>query len=155
MFYKKGFLKNANKYYAQAVVKGKPIGTRQIAERLSKQCTVTCADTYAVLMDLAGVLADYMAQGKSVRLEGLGTFRYTAHSESVKDEADVKATLIKGVRVRFVPEFTRPQGDKQVTRAIVAGSIEWIPLDEDGKEQKPGGGSGNAGEGGEEENPLG
>lgn len=153
MFYKKGFLKKANKYYAQAVVKGKPVSTRQIADRLSKQCTVTCADTYAVLMDLAGVLADYMAQGKSVRLEGLGTFRYTAHSQSVDAEADVKATLIKGVRVRFVPEFTRPQGDKQVTRAIVAGNIEWIPID-GSQQEKESGGDGNPDEG-QEDNPLG
>lgn len=154
MFYKKGFLTKANKYYAQAVVKGKPVGTKQIAERLSTQCTVTRADTYAVLMDLAGVLADYMAQGKSVRLEGLGTFRYTARSQSVDTADEVKSTLIKGVRVRFVPEFTRPQGDKQVTRAIVSGNIEWILLSPE-EDKTDGGGSGSGSGEGQEENPLG
>lgn len=39
--------------------------------------TVSRSDVYAVLMDLAGVLADYMAQGRSVKIDGLGTFYYT------------------------------------------------------------------------------
>lgn len=161
MFYKKAYLKKAKKYYAQAVVKGAPVGTKVIAERLSKQCTVTRSDVYAVLMDLAGVMADYMAQGRSVQLEGLGTFRYTARSLTTEKPEEVGAKLIQGVRVRFVPEFTRPQGAKQVTRAIVADGIEWLPFEQEKKkkkEEKPGGGTpeqGGGTPGGQGENPLG
>ena len=42
----------------------------------------------AVLGELPGVMADYMAQGKSVRLDGLGTFRLTLKTRGVADEAD-------------------------------------------------------------------
>ena len=69
------------------------------------------------------------------------------------------AKLIQGVRVRFVPEFTRPQGAKRVTRAIVADGIEWIPFEKaKKKEGKPQGESPEPGgdtPGGQGENPLG
>ena len=58
----------------------------------------------AVLGELPGVMADYMGQGKSVRLDGLGTFRYTLATRGVTDEADFDfQQQVKAVRVQFVP----------------------------------------------------
>ena len=75
-----------------------------------------------------GVLADYMAQGKSVRLDGLGTFRYTLDTEGVENEAYFDAEKqIKAVRVSFIPqrEGAVTKGGTP-TRALVPGGIEWL-----------------------------
>ena len=62
-YYKKQFNEKAGVYYPQAVVMGKPIETKKIADRLARISTVSYADVMAVLAELPGVMADYMAQG--------------------------------------------------------------------------------------------
>ena len=88
--------------------------TDEVADRLSKISTVSRADTYAVLKDLADVLSDYMAQGRTVKLEGLGTFYYTAaaNGQGVDSPEKVTAAQITGVRIRFIPESTRTNGNR-------------------------------------------
>lgn len=131
MAYYRKAKKNINKktkYYPQAVTSGKPITTKLVAERLAKISTVSYADVLAVLAELAGVMADYMALGKTVKLDGLGTFYYTisASGNGVDTPEEVNADLITGVRVRFIPEATRP-GTKgtPMTRTLIASGIEW------------------------------
>ena len=89
---------------------GPPVSTKQVAERLSRESTVSLADVYAVLMSLGGVLGDYMSQGRSVKLDGIGTFYFTAtaNKNGVAKEEDVSAKQINGVRVRFFHPFTFP-----------------------------------------------
>ena len=70
-FYKKAFNEKFGVYYPAAVTVGQPVPVKKVAKRLSQMCTVTYADVMAVLGELPGVMADYMAQGKSVRLDGL------------------------------------------------------------------------------------
>ncbi len=127
-YYKWQFNEKTKVYYPQAVVQGEPVTTKKVAERLAKISTVSLADVLAVLAEMPGVLADYMSQGKSVRLDGLGTFRYTLDTNGVKtaEERDFQKQL-KAVRVSFVPQregvVTRGGG---ATRALVPNDIEWI-----------------------------
>ena len=94
-----------------AVTVGKPVTTKEVADRLAQISTVSRADVYAVLMDLAGVLADYMAQGRSVKI----------------DSADkVNASQITGVRVRFIPEATKNSGSRSMNRTLVSDNIFWM-----------------------------
>ena len=97
-----------------AVTVGKPVTTKEVADRLAQISTVSRADVYAVLMDLAGVLADYMAQGRSVKIDSLGTFYYTitASGNGVDSADKVNASQITGVRVRFIPEATKNSGSR-------------------------------------------
>ena len=126
-FCKKQFNKENAVYYPQAITVGKPVDTKEIADRLAKISTVSRADTYAVLMELGGVMADIMKEGKSAYLEGLGHFRYALDTEGVANEDDFDAQKqIKAVRVRFVPEKeggTTRGGS--ATRALVPNGIEW------------------------------
>lgn len=130
-FYKKQFHKETGVYYPQAITVGNPVETKEVAERLAQISTVSKSDMAAVLGDLAGVLADFMKQGKSVRLEGLGTFRYTLDTEGVANEADFDfQKQVKAVRVQFTPQ--REGGTtrgSQATRSLVPTGIEWIPMD--------------------------
>ena len=153
-FYKKQFNEEHGVWYPQAVVVGKPVETKQVADRLAKISTVSRADVLAVLAELPGVLADYMAQGKSVRLDGLGTFRYTLDTEGVEQEQDFDVQAqVKAIRVSFTPQ--REGGTTRgssATRALVPSGIEWLPYDgqaaedgtgEDGTDD--GGGTGSMG----------
>lgn len=130
-FYKEQYSEKFGVWYPQAVVVGNPIDTKQVAERLARISTVSYADVLAVLAEMPGVMADYMAQGKSVRLEGLGTFRYTLETEGVenKEEMDFQKQ-VKAVRVSFIPtkEGAATKGGTQ-TRALVPTGIEWLKYD--------------------------
>lgn len=152
-YYKKQYNEKNQVWYPHAVVVGKPIETKKVAQRLAQISTVSLADVLAVLAELPGVMADYMAQGKSVRLEGLGTFRFTLDTEGVADEADFDAQKqIKAVRVQFTParEGNTKAGDV-VTRALVPQGIEWLPYDGASASTPGGSGSGTGGDGGDEE----
>ena len=130
-FYKKQYSEKFGVYFPQAVTVGKPIDTKEVAKRLAKISTVSLADVLAVLAEMPGVLSDFMAQGKSVRLDGLGTFRYTLSSEGVEQEADFDfQKQVKAVRVSFIPtkEGAVTKGGT-ATRALVPTGIEWLNYD--------------------------
>ena len=105
------------------------------------------ADVRAVLTALGGVMGDYMAQGRSVKLDGIGSFYFTAstNKNGVATEKEVTAKLINGVRVRFIPETRfRGSGKGRVSmRSLSDVDIEWEEWkgEEKGIEpKKPGGG---------------
>lgn len=126
-FYKKQQQRINGKWYPKSVTVGKPVTTDEVAKRLAEISTVSPADTYAVLKALGGVLGDYMANGRTVKLEGVGTFYYTcqARGNGVSTAEEVNATLINGVRVRFIPEARRKSGDSTMTRTLVSDNIFW------------------------------
>ena len=148
-FYKKIYNEKFGVYYPAAVTVGNPVATKVMAKRLSQMCTVTYADVMAVLGELPGVMADYMGQGKSVRLEGLGTFRYTLKTKGVEteDEFDFQKQ-VETVRVQFVPtrEGFVPKGST-ATRALVPTGIEWLPYDPAMETAGGGGGESEPGSG--------
>lgn len=140
-FFKKVKQKINGLWYPKSVTVGKPITTNQVAERLSQISTVSRADTYAVLKDLGMVLGDYMGQGRTVKLDGIGTFYYTAvaNGNGVATEEEVTARLISGVRVRFIPETTRTASNKVATRSMVNNNIFWEEWGGTAKTSAPGG----------------
>ena len=85
-FYKKQHNEKYGVWYPTAITVGQPVATKKVAQRLSAMCTVTYADVMAVLGELPGVMAELMSQGRSVRLDGLGTFRYTLATKGVTNE---------------------------------------------------------------------
>ena len=62
-FYKKFQSKLNDLWYPKAITTGVPITTDKVADKLSVLSTVTRGDMYAVLKNLGGVMADYMAMG--------------------------------------------------------------------------------------------
>ena len=130
-FYQKTYNKKFGVWYPAAMTMGQPVPVKQVAKRLSAMCTATYADVMAVLGNLPDVMADYMAQGKSVRLDGLGTFRYTLDTRGVTDEAEFDfQKQVKAVRVQFVPQREGPATKGgTATRGLVPAGVEWIPYD--------------------------
>ena len=132
-FFKKVKKKVTGLWYPQVVTVGKPITTDQVSNRQASISTVSRGDTYAVLKNLGEVMAAFMAEGRTVKLDGIGTFYYTINADKgiVKPE-EVTAKQIKNVRVRFIPESSRTQNNKVATRSLVSNSIYW----EEWKEEK-------------------
>lgn len=126
-FYKKTKQKINGKWYPKSVTVGKPVSTDEVAKRLAIESTVSPADTFAVLKSLGGVLADFMANGRTVKLDGVGTFYYTANASGngVDTEADVSSKQITDVRVRFLPEKHQNSNNQITTRALVSDTIFW------------------------------
>ena len=152
-----------NLWYPQSITWGKPVTTREVADELSAISTVTRGDTYAVIENLGRVLSNYMGQGRTVKIDGVGNFYYTAVSatKGVPTAEEVSASLIRGVRVRFLPEVERSSGNQVTTRSMVNTKIAWEEWA--GKTGNAGGGNagddggdqGGSGDGGLDENPLG
>ena len=135
-FFKKVKKKITGLWYPQVVTVGKPVTTDQVADRLAQMSTVSRGDTYAVLKDLGGVLASFMSEGRTVKLEGVGTFYYTINADKgIAKPEEVTAKQIKGVRVRFIPESSRTQNNKVATRSLVSETIYWKEW-KDEKEKK-------------------
>lgn len=127
------------RWYPRSVLIGDPVTTEEIAERLAIESTVAPADVLAVLRALSGVMGDYMAHGQSVRLDGIGTFYFSAIStgNSVSTPEEVTSRLIKGVRVRFRPEASYSvtgSSGRVVTRALTKVKLKWYDIDNLGKE---------------------
>lgn len=115
-FFKKVKQKINGMWYPQSITVGKPVTTDEVAKRLAIESTVSPADTFAVLKSLGSVLGSYMADGRTVKLDGVGTFYYTAvaSGNGVDSPDKVTAKQITGVRVRFIPETSR-SSNNQVT----------------------------------------
>lgn len=126
-FFKRIQKKVNNLWYPQSITVGKPVTTDEVADRLAVLSTVTRGDTYAVIKNLGNVLSNYMAQGRTVKIDGVGTFYYTASAakKGVKSIEEVNAAQISGVRVRFIPEVGRSSGRKVTTRSMVDTKIFW------------------------------
>ena len=167
MYYQKA--KNPQgKWYPRSVTQGKPVSTKIIAKKLAQISTVSEADARAVLSMLGEVMADFLAAGRSGKLDGLGSFRlagYTGKDNKAVDKPEqVTSKMFAGVRMRFVPEGER-NANGVLTKAMLNGDIIWNLLsdeqaaaggsstDEGGSDQggssTPGGSTGSEGDDGE------
>ena len=128
-FWKKMLMKINNRWYPKSVLVGSPVSTEQLCKRIAAESTVSAADVRAVFTALAPIMADYMAQGRSVKLDGIGSFYFTAASAKggVDAAEKVSANQIVGVRVRFNPEthYERGGGSRVATRGLSDTLIEW------------------------------
>ncbi len=157
-FYKVRLQKKSGLYYPQAITVGKQITTKQLGKALSDRSTVTLADTLAVLSELGNVMSTFMAEGRSVKLDGLGSFRYNinAQKQGVEKEEEVSAEQIKSIRVRFVPEMTRNADKSVATRTMQPTAVDWFEWagKDSEKDADSAGGSSSSGGGDDGNNPL-
>lgn len=146
------------KWYPKAITVGKPVTMDQVADKLSELSTVTRGDAYAVTKNLGIVLATYMANGRSVKIDGVGTFLYsaTAKGNGVDTAEEVNAKQIVATRIRFIPETTRTTNGTVVTRSLISDELFWEKLDVSDNEKDTDTDTDNGSDTGDEEvNPLG
>lgn len=135
-------MKDVVKWYPSLITVGKVAGTQEIAERLARESTLSPADVHAVIRALPIVMADIMAESRSVNLEGLGSFRYSvsASGNGAETADKVNSAQIKSVRVQFTP--ARQKQGTTYSRSLV-GNLSFTHWqgkekpEEGGGEEKP------------------
>ena len=137
-FWKKSFSKRTGVHFPQAIIQGKPVETEAIAKDLSRISTVSNSDVQAVLGDIAPIMHNRMAQGKSVHIKGLGYFRYVLDTKGVKDLKDFDfGKQVQAVRVQFTPERTKQSGGTYTRALVDSDQLEWIELSPNTPDQDP------------------
>lgn len=92
----------APKYYGTAVSTGK-VELEEMAEQISKRCTVKVADVLGVIKAFEDQFRNALLNGEIVDLNGIGRFRVTLTGSGAVTEEDYDPSMIKGVYIRFHP----------------------------------------------------
>lgn len=102
--------KLGKKQYFPQVAPTTPIGLNDVAEQIEKQSTVSLPDIKGVLDALQEVVLEAMADGYSVRLGDLGSFRLTCNASNGADAPELVTTKqVRKFSVRFTPSGAMQQ----------------------------------------------
>jgi predicted histone-like DNA-binding protein len=74
---------------------------KEVAKMVAEETTLNPKEAEMAVSQLFKVVIRLLLDGHTVQLGSLGTFRLTAHSRGVATEAEVTATLIEKVMIRF------------------------------------------------------
>ncbi len=131
-FFRKKKLKDG-KWHAMAVTLLSPATINDVADRLAARSTVSRADIYAVLVDLGEVMGELMASGRSVKLQGVGTFFLTCQTRGKGTDTPEELTkeMLTDVKVRFIPEYSRGQRKQITGRTMIDKDLEWIEVSDE------------------------
>lgn len=79
------------------------LGLMDVAGQISRQSTLSKADTIAVLAALEEVIPDMLREGNIVDLGALGTFTLQSTADTGKEESEVSWRNFSELKVRFKP----------------------------------------------------
>ena len=135
MFFKKCKLKVGGKFkwFPRAVILTRhPATTRDVAKRIADLSTASPGDVQLVLACLPTVMAQFMAEGRPVHIDGLGSFYFklSCAGRGVDTPEEVDRKQIKAIRVQFLPE--RIGKGKNRRRPLTEGVelVDWDDLTE-------------------------
>ena len=109
---------------------GHPVEMDEVCNRIAEMSTASAADTKAVMTALGKVLGSLMNTGRTVHIEGLGSFYYGCVAEGTGKDTpeEVTADCITATRVRFLPE-RNVQQNGAVTRNLVGNEVFWVDVE--------------------------
>ena len=122
------------RYHARVVVE-RTLDNKDIATEISKRCTINKAEAMAVMDEMAEIFLQKLEEGHAIKLEGIGTFRISAKSPSVRAKNEVRAESIKFGGVVFRPEkkMLRKLSNtkfEKVTNSQTSSDVSYIEIDE-------------------------
>ena len=160
-FFGKKFIKVTEKWVP--VVKSvSNYDAKRLAKDIEKESTVSQTDVMAVLNAIPNVMSRYLAEGHSVKLDGIGSFHLTFECKKtgVDTPEEVSIDQVTNIKVQFRPTMKAGVGSQKGKRinTLIADDIEWTYLpgtkddatDEDAPDTDGGGndnGGGNNGGG--------
>lgn len=117
MFFKKSKLKvnGKTKWFPRAVIVSKrPADSDELARRIAQMSTASTGDVHLVLRSLPRVMAQIMNEGRTVHIDGLGSFffKLSCAGRGVDTPEEVSRKQIKDIRVQFLPERQRIDGKR-------------------------------------------
>lgn len=90
------------KYYASPEY-GEEIDIHELAELISKTCTLTPMDIVAVMYSLCEIMPMLLKDSIKVRLDNFGIFKISFSAEGKTNKDEVSAADIKNIRIIFTP----------------------------------------------------
>lgn len=111
--------KDKVRYHARVVVRD-TIETKDIARKIASRSTIKEGDVMGTLIELAKILTDELPEGRSIHVDGVGSFRISAQSPSVHSVKEIRAESIQYKGIVFTPE-------KTLTRQLRATRFEKVP----------------------------
>ena len=82
------------RYHARTVV-DRTFSNKDIANEISKRCTINKAEAMAVMDEMADIFLQKLSEGHAIKLEGIGTFHISAKSPSVRTKKEIRAESIQ------------------------------------------------------------
>ena len=128
--------KRSGKWYARMVPTG-VINTRQLAEIIQRNCTVTKSDVMAVLEELVETMRDQMQDSKRIKLDGFGSFKIGIQCRGARSaKAFTVSDNIEGLRVVFTPERTTDQTGNRTKQFLQGAHCEELPENKVDKDEE-------------------
>lgn len=123
-YYKPQKMKTNGRYYPVAVITDRPMETDELAQQISEASTVSKADVVAVLAALPSAMSRGMNAGRSVHLQDIGYFCYTAAAKKGGQETAEKVTAndVEYARIQFRPETQFKNG---ATTRVLSNNVHW------------------------------
>ncbi len=122
------FQKDKGQWFSKSVSHSKAVTTEELCEDIAAASTMSPADVTGVVRALSDAMVKYLADGRPVKLDRIGTFRLTASASGngVEREEDCSAAQFNSVTVRFLPDKRRrPGGQSGHVPVLALGSIPW------------------------------
>lgn len=121
------------RYHARAVV-DRTLDNKDIAIEISKRCTINKAEAMAVMDEMSEIFLQKLAEGHAIKLKGIGNFRISAKSPSVRSKKEIRAESIQFGGIVFRAEkklLRRLSGTKfqKVTYSQTSGEISETEID--------------------------
>lgn len=95
--------KDKVRYHARVVISD-TVTTKDIARRIAQRCTIKEGDLIGAMVELARIIRSDIAEGRSVHLDEIGSFRISAQSPSVRTTKEIRAENVKFKGIVFTPE---------------------------------------------------
>ena len=102
----------------------------RLAKDIEKESTVSQTDVMAVLNAIPTVMTRYLAEGHSVKLDGIGSFFLTFECKKtgVDTPEEVSMDQVTNIKVQFRPAMKGGSMKGKFNNTLIADDIEWIYL---------------------------
>lgn len=101
---KPGQGKDGEQLWFPRLTSSQQVNLKQMAEILADRSTASRGDVYLIVMGLAQLIPELLADGKTVKLDSLGTFRLQARVDTSPSPDLVSSRHIKEIRAIFRPD---------------------------------------------------
>jgi predicted histone-like DNA-binding protein len=112
--FKPGEGKGGNQLWFPKITGSTQINLKEIAKLLHKRSTASEADVYLIVKGLVDLIPELLADGHTVKLDELGTFRLHAKVSTSASPETVSAKNINKLRLSFRPDNYIKDGFKGI-----------------------------------------
>lgn len=102
--FKPGEGKEGNQMWFPKITGSTQINLKEIAKMLQKRSTASESDVYLIMKGLVDLIPELLANGHTVKLDELGTFRLHAKVSTSNSPESVSVKNIKELRLSFRPD---------------------------------------------------